>query len=169
MSTELILERLGDARRLSAVARTGWSDSPPEAEFDRLTRLAARVLDVPATFIALVERERDFYKSQFGFGEPLASVRQLEGRTFCHFAISSDGPLAIGDAERDPVYRDVPTVKTLGVRAYLGIPLVIDGQPIGSFCAIDFEPREWSELDIEVMTELATSTLRELKLRQAGA
>ncbi|HEU4814050.1 MAG TPA: GAF domain-containing protein [Xanthomonadaceae bacterium] len=169
MKDDQILERLGDARRLAEVARTGWADSPPEEEFDRLTRLAARVLGVPATFIALVERERDFYKSHFGFGEPLASVRQLEGRTFCHYAVSSSRPLVIGNTERDPVYRDVPTVRTLGVRAYLGIPLIIEGQAIGSFCAIDFEPRDWSDLDVEVMTELATSTLRELKLRQALA
>lgn len=110
----------------------------------------------------------DFYKSCFGFPEPLASQRQATGGTFCHYALSSAGPLVINDTMADPVYRQVPTVQSMGVRSYLGVPLTLaSGQTIGSFCAIDFEPRVWSELDVEVMTELATSTLREIELRTA--
>ena len=143
-------------------------DTPPEESFDRLTRLAAKLIGVPATFISLVDQSRDFYKSCFGFGEPLATTRQLEGRTFCHHAIVSSGPLLIDDTMEDPVFREVPTVQSLGVRAYAGIPLVTDeGQAIGSFCAIDFAPRAWSALDVEILTELAASAMREIKLRSA--
>lgn len=157
-----------DETRLAAVRATGLLDTPAERSFDRLTRLAAKLTKAPVTFISLVDEQRDFYKSCFGFPEPLASERQLTGTTFCHFALSSHGPLVIDDTMADPVYREVPTVKSLGVRAYLGVPLTgSNGQTIGSFCAIDFAPRKWSELDIEVMTELATSTLREIELRMA--
>ena len=153
-------------QRLAAVARTGLLDTPREPSLDALTRTAADLLGVPATFISLVDRDRDFYKSHFGFSEPLSSVRQLEGRTFCHYAISSDQPLVIDDTTRDPVYRSVPTVTTLGVRSYLGVPLVMDdGEIIGSFCAIDFEPRKWSDKDVATMIELANTTLREIRLR----
>ena len=158
----------GDCERVEAVLRTRLLDTPPEESFDRLTRLAAKLIDAPATFISLVDEQRDFYKSCFGFGEPLASARQLEGRTFCHLAIVSAGPLIISDTLTDPVFREVPTVKSLGVRAYVGIPLVTDeGQAIGSFCAIDNKPREWTALEVEILTELAASALREIKLRTA--
>jgi signal transduction histidine kinase len=154
--------------RLSAVIRTGLLDTPPEESFDRLTRLAARLIGVPATFLSLVDLDRDFYKSCFGFGEPLGTTRQLEGRTFCHYAIVSSGPLLINDTLEDAVFSKVPTVQSLGVRAYAGIPLITDdGHAIGSFCAIDFVPREWSALDVEILTELAASALREIKLREA--
>jgi signal transduction histidine kinase len=157
-----------DPLRLAAVRTTGLLDSPEERSFDRLTRLAARLTGAPVTFISLVDDQRDFYKSCFGFPEPLASGREMTGTTFCHFALSSKGPLVIEDTLADPVYSQVPTVQSLGVRAYLGVPLTItSGLTIGSFCAIDFQPRKWSELDIEVMTELATSTLREIELRTA--
>ena len=50
------------------------------------------------------------------------------------------------------------------------MPLVTSGgQAIGSFCAIDFKPRAWIPLDIDVMQELAVSTLREIELRNALA
>lgn len=147
---------------------TGLLDTPPEESFDRLTKLAAKLTGVPSTFISLVDEGRDFYKSCFGFGEPLATTRQLEGRTFCHHAIVSSAPLIINDTMADPVFREIPTVQSLGVRAYAGIPLITDdGHAIGSFCAIDFAPRAWSALDIEILTELAASAMREIKLRTA--
>ena len=157
-----------DARRLDAVRATGLLDSLPEDAFDRLTRLAAKLTGAPVTFISLVDDGRDFYKSCFGFPEPLASERQLTGTTFCHYAIVSDGPLVIPNTLEHPLYRDVPTVQSLGVQAYLGIPLITsEGHALGSFCAIDFKPRAWSPLDVEVLQELATSTLREIELRAA--
>jgi PAS domain S-box-containing protein len=91
----------------------------------------------------------------------------MNGTTFCHYALLSEGPLVIEDTLEDPVYRQVPTVASLGVRAYLGIPLRTKGVTIGSFCAIDFQPRAWSPLQIEVMEELAASTMREIELRSA--
>ena len=170
LSETLIRERLERPQRLAALVRTGLLDTPPESSLDQLTRMAAARLGVPSTFISLVDRERDFYKSHFGFGEPLNSVRQLEGRTFCHYAISSDQPLVIDDTTRDPLYRSVPTVTTLGVRSYLGVPLVMDdGEIIGSFCAIDFEPRKWSRQDVDTMIAMAHETLRQIRLRMQGA
>ena len=157
-----------DPARLAAVRGTGLVDSAQEEAFDRLTRLAAKLTGAAVTFISLIEEDRDFYKSCFGFPEPLASARQLQGTTFCHYAIASSGPLVIEDTLADPTYRSVPTVQSLGVRAYLGIPLVTaGGATIGSFCAIEFHPRAWTELQIEVMRELAASTMREIELRAA--
>lgn len=159
---------LRNRERLEALRQTELLDTPPEESFDRLTRLAAKLVKVPATFISLVDEQRDFYKSCFGFGEPLATTRQLEGQTFCHFTLVSSGPLLIADTMTDAVFREVPTVQSLGVRAYAGIPLIADGgHVIGSFCAIDFEPRQWTALEVEILTELAGSALREIKLRAA--
>jgi PAS domain S-box-containing protein len=158
--------------RLATLHATGLLDTPAEPAFDRLTRLAVRLLRVPASFLSLVEDDRDFYKASTGFGEPLASARELAGRTFCHFSIAGatpEHPLVISDTRADPAYRAVPTVDSLGVAAYIGVPLVIDGQPIGSFCAIDTQPRDWTGDEVEVLRELAASAQREIELRRALA
>ncbi|HVG44766.1 MAG TPA: ATP-binding protein, partial [Longimicrobium sp.] len=65
----------------------------------------------------------------------------------------------------DPVYRQVPTVQSLGVAAYLGVPIVVEGEPIGSFCAIDMVPRSWTAEEVETLKELAGSAQREISLR----
>jgi signal transduction histidine kinase len=165
---DLVLSTRASSARLAAVRATGLLDSPTEESFDRLTGLAAKLTGAPVTFISLVAEDRDFYKSCFGFPEPLATERALSGTTFCHYALVSNGPLVIPDTMEDPQYRNVPTVESLGVRSYLGVPLVgSSGQAIGSFCAIDFKPRQWTSLDVQVMESLAASTLREIELRMA--
>jgi two-component system, cell cycle sensor histidine kinase and response regulator CckA len=165
MSGNLQMSIVQDPVRLAAVQETGLPDSPPEEAFDRLTRLAVRITGAPVAFVSLVEAERDFYKSFCGFGEPLATLRELSGTTFCHYAIASEGPLVIEDTRAHAVFRTVPTVESLGVAAYLGIPIRFGGQAIGSFCAIDFAPRRWSDDDVEILAELALSAQREIELR----
>ena len=158
-----------EASRLSAVRATGLLDAAPTAGFDRITRLGATALNVPATFISLVDEHRDFYLSHCGFGEPLASERQLTGQTFCHFTVQRERPLIIPDTRADPVYASVPTVQSLGIAAYLGVPLVLpSGQTIGAFCAIDFAPRAWSEAQVLAATDLAGLVVSEIELRQAA-
>ena len=162
-------DALADPDRLAAVRATGLLDTEVEEVFDRLTRLAVRLLRIPAAFISLVDAERDFYKSACGFGEPLASARELTGPTFCHYTIQRTEPLVIPDTAADPLYRNVPTVRSLGVAAYVGVPLIVDGHPIGAFCAIDMKPHAWTEDEVEVLVELAASANREIELRGAIA
>jgi len=158
-----------DADRLAAVRGTGLLDTEAEEVFDRLTRLAVRLVGIPAAFISLVDENRDFYKSACGFGEPLATTRELSGPTFCHYTVQRTVPLVIPDTAADPEYRNVPTVRTLGVAAYVGVPLIVDGQTVGAFCAIDTKPRQWTDGEVEVLTELAASAQREIELRGALA
>lgn len=148
--------------RLAAVRVTQLLDSCSEEFFDRLTRMAAELVGAQAAFLSLVDEQRDFYKSVFGFGEPLASQRQLCGVTFCHYALLADGALVINDAREHALYRDVPTVRTLGVVAYLGIPLMLDQQPLGAFCVIDGQPRQWTDKEIEIVTALARAANTEI-------
>lgn len=149
-----------DPTRLAAVRATGLLDAPRSEDFDRITRVGAAALQVPATFISLVDDQRDFYLSHCGFSEPLASERQIAGQTFCHFTIERKQPLVIPDTRADPRYAHVPTVKSLGVAAYLGVPLVLGtGEVIGAFCAVDFAPHPWSEAQALAATDLASMVI----------
>lgn len=160
------LRKRVDPQRLAALRETGLLDSPLTTGFDRITRLGAKLLDVPVTFISLVDEHRDFYLSHSGFAEPLASERQLTGQTFCHFTIEQEKPLVIPDTRADPVYRNVPTVESLGVAAYLGAPIVLaSGAVIGSFCAIDQVPRDWTPQQVSEAEDLAALVVSEIELR----
>jgi signal transduction histidine kinase len=154
-----------DPRRLAAVRDSDLLDTPAEETFDSLCRLAVVLMGAPVSFLSVVDESRDFYKSQYGFPESLAAERQLQGRTFCHYALASQQPLVIEDTHSDSTWRAVPTVDSLGVRAYLGVPVIVNGQPIGSFCVIDTQPHLWSWTEIETLVQVSKAAAREIGLR----
>ena len=162
---------LGDASRLEALRSTGALDTPAEENFDRLTRLAARLLRAPVALVSLVDADRQFFKSCLGIPEPWQSRRQTPlSHSFCQHVVTSGGPLLIEDARRHPLVKDNPAVTELGVIAYAGIPLrLASGEVLGSFCAVDTAPRRWSADDVDTLTTLAASAATELELRRAAA
>ena len=154
-----------DPTRVAAVRASGLLDTPPEESFDRLTRLAARLTGAPVATITLVDGERDFFKSEQGLAEPAATTRQATGTTLCQLALS-ESPLIIPDIRTDPRCRDVDSVRAQGDGAYAGIALRSrEGQPIGTFCLVDYRPREWTPAEVEILAELAASAEREIRLR----
>ena len=160
---------VADPSRLAAVRETALLDTPAEAAFDRLTRLAARILSAPISLVSLVDGSRDFWKSCIGVPEPLASAREIRlTPSFCQHALTSRAPLVINDTTLDPAFANFPAVSTLGVRAYLGVPLVTeDGTALGSFCVLDTVPRDWTADDIALVTDLAAAAMTEIELRAA--
>src|SRR5262249_18469393 len=154
--------------RLEALRRTLLLDSPPEEAFDRLTRLATTVLRVPVALVSLVDGHRQFFKSQCGLTEPLASSRQTPlTSSFCKHAVGSREPLVVADARQDPIFKHNPAISELGVIAYAGIPLITsEGHALGTFCVVDGRPHEWTEEEIGILRVLATSTMSEIELRR---
>jgi len=153
--------------RLAALLQTDLLDSPPEPGFDRVTRLTTRLLQAPAAIIALVDRDRQFFKSSVGLCEPWASLRETPlSHSFCQHVVTSAQPLVVADASQHPLVRDNLAVPVLGVIAYLGVPLRLpSGEVIGALCAIDHEPRPWNEDDIAQLTELSEIVMDEIALR----
>jgi signal transduction histidine kinase len=156
-----------DSPRLAALQRTNLLDSPPEEAFDRLTRLASKILHVPVSLVSLVDHERQYFKSVVGPDDPWATLRETPlSHSFCQHVVASSKPLIITDARRHPLVHQNLAIPDLGVVAYAGMPLTTpDGQTLGSFCAIDTQPREWTEEEIEILQELATSAITEVELR----
>jgi DNA-binding CsgD family transcriptional regulator len=158
---------LSNASRLGELIRLRLLDTPPEEQFDRLTRLAARVLGAPVALMSLVDDHRQFFKSAFGLPEPWATRRETPlSHSFCKHVVESAAPLVVEDARRHPLVRANPAISTLNVIGYLGVPMTTaGGATLGSFCVIDFRPRTWTEMDQTTMTDLAACVMREIALR----
>lgn len=165
--TEDVLPAVLDPARLSSLAATGLMDSPAEAAFDRLTRLATKLLNAPIALVSLVDGRRQFFKSAVGLAEPLASRRETPlTHSYCKHVVADRQPLIVSNAREHPVLKHHLATLELGVVAYAGIPLILsDGNALGSFCVADDKAHEWSEHDIEVLRELAAATLTEIELR----
>jgi two-component system cell cycle sensor histidine kinase/response regulator CckA len=154
--------------RLDALRHTALLDTPPEEGFDRLTRMAARLLGTPVALISLVAEDRQFFKSAIGLPEPWASRRGAPlSFSFCAQVVSTGEQLVVEDARKHPLLRHSTAIRELGWVAYAGVPLVTrDGQTVGSFSVVDKMPRLWSERDIALMKDLAASVVSEIELRR---
>ena len=164
-------EKLQHPERLAALETTGLMDTLPEHVFDRAVRLATEMIGAPIGLMALVDGERQFFKAQIGLPEHVAATRQTSLRhSFCQYVVTAGEPLAVVDAREHELLRNNLAVPELGVVAYLGIPIrTPDGQAVGSFCAIDVVPHEWSEREQRVLTDIAGMVESEIALRQEAA
>ena len=153
--------------RLAAVTRTALLDTPPEEAFDRLTRMAARLLGAPVSLITLVTEDRQFFKSATGLPEPWASRRGSPlTHSFCRHVAVSGEPLVVEDTRRHPLLRSNPAVRELGWIAYAGVPLVTSqGYVVGAFSVVDGMARLWSERDVALLHDLAACAASEIELR----
>ena len=160
---------VADPERLAALHATALLDTPAEDAFDRLTRLASRLLRAPVALVSLVDADRQFFKSCVGLPEPWASARQTPlSHSFCRHAVERRAPLVIADAREHPLVRDNLGISGLGVIAYAGIPLATgDGHTLGSFCVIDHEPRVWTDDELATLADLAGAAVTEIELRAA--
>lgn len=162
-----IQQTLRCQRRLDALRRTALLDTPAEEAFDRLARLATRVVDAPIGLVTLVDRDRQFFKSCVGLPHPWCDVRQTPlTHSFCMHVVATGEPLVIEDARQHPVLRDNLAIDQLGVVAYAGVPLIAsEGETLGTFCVIDTRPRVWTNEDLYILGELAASVMTEIELR----
>lgn len=164
---QTVRQAVENPERLRALANTQLLDSPDEETFDRLTKLASRILKVPVSLISLVDVDRQFFKSQVGLGDPWKSMRQTPiSHSFCKHVVASGEMLVVEDAHQHPIVCDNPAIQDLDVASYLGMPLTSpDGWHLGSLCVVDHEPRAWTDDDIEVLQTLAQSVIAEIQLR----
>ena len=143
-------------------------DSGPEERFDRLTRLVAATLSVPVALVSLVDTKRQFFKSTFGLPEPWKTKRETPlTHSFCQHVVASAAPLVVEDATLDPLVCDNLAIPDLNVRAYLGIPLLTrDGHVLGSLCAIDSQPHQWTDREQAIMAEFGKLVEEQIALRE---
>jgi len=146
--------------RLKTLRSLNILDTSSEERFDRLTRMAKRMFNVPIALVSLVDENRQWFKSCIGL-----SVRETpRDISFCGHAILGKEIFIIPDATKDERFTDNPLVTNEpNIRFYAGCPLrFTDGSRLGTLCIIDQKPRSLSDDDLEALKDLASTVEREL-------
>ncbi|MBA2249160.1 MAG: GAF domain-containing sensor histidine kinase [Chitinophagaceae bacterium] len=157
---------LGEKERIKSLKKYDILDTPPDGSFDRITKLAAKLLDVPIALVTLVDTDRIWFKSRYGL-----DVQQI-GRDpgLCASAILSDDLYEVKDALTDPRTLVNPLVAgEFGLRFYAAVPLKVrDGHNLGTLCVLDKKPRNLTEIQKETLQYLADILIDQLELRLAA-
>lgn len=154
-----------EARRLEALHLYRILDTVRETHYDRITALAASILDMPVALISLVDRDRIWFKSAHGL--EVGEIPRCEG--FCGSAIRQDGVYEVPDTLDHPVTRHDPLViGAPGIRCYAGVPLQVEGgHAVGVLCVLDFRPRRLDEEGRARLIALAELARDQIEFRHA--
>ncbi|MBC7644203.1 MAG: GAF domain-containing protein [Thermoleophilia bacterium] len=155
-----------EASRLAAIRDHAILDTPPDGTFDRITRMASALFQVPISIVSIVDHDRIWFKSRHGL-----EVEQI-GRDpgLCASAILEDEIWLIENARTDPRALANPLVAgEFGLQFYAGAPLTMKGGfNFGTLCIIDHEPRTLTPAEREVLNDLAAIVVDEMELRYAA-
>jgi phosphoribosyl 1,2-cyclic phosphodiesterase/DNA-binding response OmpR family regulator len=158
---ERVLTSRNEEQRLAILHGLRILDTPREERFDRITRLAASIFNVPMALISLVDRERQWFKSTYGLDE-FETSREV---SFCSHAVASEKVLVVPDTFQDPRFADNPLViKGPRIRFYAGCPIFVGANCIGTVCVVDNRPREVDTDMIDLLHDLAA--LAEIELQK---
>lgn len=151
-----------EERRLAALTSMGLLDTPAEARFDRLTRLARRLFGVSTALISLLDGDRQWFKSRQG----LDATETPRDIAFCHKTLERDELLVVPDTHNHTLFRNYPgVVGAPFIRFYAGRPLYLrGGEKVGTLCLVDPEPRAFGEGDAELLDDLARMVENQLAI-----
>ena len=160
-------QRAGSAGARRATERYAILDTPPEAAFDRLTHMAARLFDVPMAVVAIAHGDREFFKARLG----IALTEVEREQSFCAHLLGRGEVMVVTDARADPRFAGKALVTgETAIRFYAGVPLTTnDGFNIGSICIADTVPRDLAPADRRLLADLAAIAMDEMELRHHGA
>src|SRR5471032_3301389 len=158
-----IVKPPADQFRLAALHRYNVLDTPSCLDFTFLTELAAKVCDVPYSFISLVDAERVWVKSYTG----LALDSLPRDQCYCSLAVLGEASTEIADLTLDPRTASMPM--TLGephMRMYSSVALTSsDGFAIGTLCVMDTKPGGLRAEQLATLVKLARQVMALIELR----
>ncbi|MET1089728.1 MAG: SpoIIE family protein phosphatase, partial [Arthrobacter sp.] len=147
--------------RVSALHSLELMGTAPEERFDRITRIARELFDVPDALVNFIDEDKQFTKS--GSLPGPRTIKRLD--SFCDVTISSPDMLVVEDATADPRFASKPdTTGGRGIRFYAGRPLsIIGGHRVGTLCIYDTKPRQLNREDRRKLDELGAWVEGELR------
>ncbi|WP_420137248.1 EAL domain-containing protein [Sphingomonas sp.] len=152
-----------EAARLEALQQLNLLDTPPSESFDRITRMAAQIFDLPISAVSLTDHDRQWFKSRVGV-EHWSIPRD---KAPCAAVAESAEVVLIPDMLDDECYA-TSILAGQGIRFYAGAPLITrEGYGLGALCVLGTEPRQATAEEMAALNDLAKIVMAQIELQHS--
>lgn len=149
--------------RLDALYRLNLLDTAPSESFDRITRMAGQIFNLPIAAVSLTDRDRQWFKSRIG----VSHWSIPRDKAPCAEVAETGETVLIPNLQADNRYK-TSLLAEQGVRFYAGASLTTrEGHSLGALCVLGTEPREASEQEIGALNDLAKMVMAQIELQHA--
>ena len=150
---------VNEIERLRALYALEILDTKPDKLFDRITRIARELFNVPITAVSFVDKDRIWFKSIQGLaGSEISRCTSFCGHSICiDTSDNMDSRIfEISDTQLDSRFLDNPLViEEPSIRYYMGFVLQSgNGENLGTLCLLDTQPRNSSKQEKKLLVDL---------------
>jgi GAF domain-containing protein len=161
-------------RRMARLRELGLS-ARPDQEFDQFAARLAQMTGAPYAMVNFVSDQEQYFAglytpSSSATGAAMeaaqASMHEGPGRQmaldhgYCPHVVVRRKALVLDDVCDYPRFAGNPVVDKLGIRSYLGAPLIDrTGLALGTVCVIANEPRPWGRPGLETIKSMAAELM----------
>ena len=120
-----------------------------DSELQEIVKKAAIELNSPIALVSLVLDQVQFFKAHIGLPPVLESARGTHRDvSFCQFVVRDGKTFEVTDAPNDP---RVPqhVVKEYNIKSYLGVPIILKENVMGSLCVLDTKKEDFLRTNIK--------------------
>ncbi|KAF4410796.1 MULTISPECIES: GAF domain-containing protein [Streptomyces] len=178
----LLTPQDGEApKRATRLAELGIGDAPVP-EFDEFARELARITGAPYAMVNFIDEHRQYFAGLYTPGDQHAGVdispaqqASQPGRVmardhgYCPHVVVRRKALVLEDVCDYPRFAGNPVVDEIGIRSYLGAPLIDrTGMALGTICVVAQEPRPWGRQGLETIKSMAAEMVDQIHRRESG-
>ncbi|MEU9021767.1 MULTISPECIES: GAF domain-containing protein [Actinomadura] len=159
-------------RRTARLRELDLLSEDPNPEFDEFAAALAKDLDTPIAGVNIIGPERQFFAGIY----PSSEERGVDPKNdpfrvmscdsgFCIYATARMHALALDEVNDYHIFAGNPVVDAIGVRSYLGAPLIDGTVALGTVAVIDTKTREWGADGIAYIKSRAAELMRKIERR----
>ncbi|WP_327586703.1 GAF domain-containing protein [Nonomuraea sp. NBC_00507] len=139
-----------EAPRRAALLQELGIREEPDLEFDEFARALAQELEAPFAMVNIIGPERQYFAGLY----PSSRDRGVDPETdpfrtmacdhgYCMYVVTRKHAMALDEVMDYHLFANNPVVDEIGVRAYLGAPLIDGAETLGTICVVDTKPHDW--------------------------
>ncbi|WP_418960146.1 GAF domain-containing protein [Streptomyces tritici] len=157
----------------------------PDPVFDRFADRLAELTRAPYTMVNFIDENRQFFAglhtpdgvgagadpvgAAAGAGAGAVSRYMNRDHGYCPHVVVRRKALVLEDVCDYPRFAGNPVVDEIGIRSYLGAPLIDrTGVALGTICVVDTEPRPWGRAGLETIKAMAAELVEQIHRREDG-